>query len=821
MTDMSKMTQTPVPSASVTIESLKQSILRYSRYSLGKEWESLTARERFIAASLAVREQVIEVMLRTERTTNREGKKRIYYLSMEFLAGRALSNNLLNLGIHDQCTQALEELGVDIDELIEMEPDPALGNGGLGRLAACFVDSMATLGLAGYGYGINYEFGLFRQVFREGRQTELPDVWRNPGTPLLIQRPDMARTVNIYGRLEPTSCNGGPRRSRWVDTMKVIGVPSDLPVVGYGGKTVNYLRLYAAKASSEFDIEIFNNGDYVKALERKIHSERISKVLYPSDDIPAGRELRLLQEYFFVACSLQDIIDLHGETEADLLALDKAVAIQQNDTHPALAVAELMRILVDERNIPWDTALGIVRRTLAYTNHTLLPEAQETWPVDLLNTVLPRHMEIILELNEGFLKEVEAKWPGDKQRKKNLSIIDTNGGRHVRMMHLSIVGSHAVNGVSTLHSELLKSQLVPGFNELWPEKFQSKTNGVTQRRWLLKANPRLAKLLTAKLGDHWITDLYALKGLEVHLDDQDLLQELRDVRYQNKIDLSKVIRRITGLSVDPSSMFDVHVKRIHEYKRQLLNVMRIVHDYLNLVEDGTTPPSPRTYLFGGKAAPGYVFAKLIIRFINAVASVVNKDRRANEWMKVAFLPDYRVTLAEQIIPAADLSEQISTAGMEASGTGNMKFMMNGALTVGTLDGANIEMIEEAGEENLFIFGLTSQQVDELRASGKYDPRALVDQDPRLARIISELQGDRFCPQEPGLFRGIADSLLGGDHYFILKDLIPFLEIQQRVSEEYQDKDTWTRKSLLNIARSGKFSSDRTIREYARDIWGIK
>jgi len=817
------MTDRPLPRSSVTIESLKQSMLRYSRYSLGKEWEALTARERFIAISLAVRESIIEVMLRTEQAFERQGVKRIYYLSMEFLAGRALANNLLNLGIYDQCRDALSELGVDFNDMQALEPDPALGNGGLGRLAACFVDSMATLGLAGFGYGINYEFGLFRQVFQDGKQAELPDVWRSPGTPWLIQRPDLARTVRVFGRLESRSNGNGNGRagSRWVDARKVIGVPADLPVVGFGGRTANYLRLYTAKASSEFDIEIFNSGDYVKALQQKINSERISKVLYPSDDIPAGRELRLLQEYFFVACSLQDILSRHGKSREQLLELDRHAAIQLNDTHPALAVAELMRILVDERDVPWNTALCIVRATVAFTNHTLLPEAQETWPLDLLERVLPRHLEIILQINEDFLNEVESTWPGDLNRRRNLSIIDENGSRKIRMMHLSIIGSHAVNGVSALHSRLLKQELVPDFHALWPEKFQNKTNGVTQRRWLLSANPRLANLITRRIGDRWVSDLFALRDLEREVEDPSLLEEFRTVKHLNKLDLARIVFETSGWKVDPRSLFDVQVKRIHEYKRQLLNALRIIHDYLALVEDGRAPATPRTYLFGGKAAPGYAAAKLIIRLINGVAAVINRDARARDWMRVAFIPDYRVTLAERIIPGADLSEQISTAGMEASGTGNMKFMMNGALTVGTLDGANIEMIEEAGEENLFIFGLTSDQVERFRRDGRYVPAALLDADPRLSRVITELEGDRFCPDEPGLFRAVADGLRYHDPYFVLADLAAFIDIQERVSREYQDHDLWARKCILNVARSGKFSSDRTIREYAREIWGIE
>lgn len=810
-----------LPNQSVTIESLKQSILRYARYSMGKEWESLSDRERFVTTSLAVRESMIEMMLRTERTAFEQGKKRIYYLSMEFLAGRALGNNLLNLGIREQCARALEEIGADLDELEEQEPDPALGNGGLGRLAACFVDSMATLGYAGYGYGINYEYGLFRQEFRDGSQVERPDVWRDPGTPWLIRRPDRAHRIPVFGRTTDHATTNGRTTSNWVDTREIIGVPSDMPVVGYGGRTVNYLRLYAARASEEFDVKIFNAGDYVRALEDKIRSERISKVLYPSDDIPAGRELRLLQEYFFVACALRDVMNRHGGSRDELLCLDQKAAIQLNDTHPALAVAELMRLLVDEKGLGWDEALELTRRTVSYTNHTLMPEAQERWPVALLERVVPRHLEIIRDLNAGFLDEVEERWPGDGGRRESLSVIEQGDSPQVRMMNLSIVGSHVVNGVSAMHSELVRTRLVPDFHALWPEKFQNKTNGVTQRRWLLSANPELAALLTRHLGDRWIKDLFALDGLMEKLDDSDLGRDLRAVKQANKVRLAAVIRRTLDLDVDPESLFDVQVKRIHEYKRQLLNALRIVHDYICLVDDDRPPEVPRTYVFGGKAAPGYVRAKQIIKLINSIAKVINQDPRAADWMRVAFIPDYRVTLAERIIPAADLSEQISTAGMEASGTGNMKFMMNGALTVGTLDGANVEMIEEAGAENFYLFGLTADEIDTIRREQSYDPRALFEQDPTISRILTSLVEGRFPAGQSKLFREIVDSLLSTDPYFILRDLPAFLEIQQQIGAEYQQSEVWNRKCLINIARSGKFSSDRTIREYAREIWGLK
>ncbi len=817
---MTPPTAMPTAASPVTTASLKQAILRYARYSLAKEWNTLDLRERFLATSLAVRDTIIDAMLHTEQRMKRYGAKRIYYLSMEFLAGRALTNNLINLGIYEPCAAALGELGADIYELAELEPDPALGNGGLGRLAACFLDSMATLGLVAYGYGINYEFGLFRQVFRDGYQEEVPDVWRSPGTPWLIVRPDKQRKVRVYGQAPRRSEKMKQKAGSWTGWRELIGLPSDLPVVGFGGRTVNYLRLYSAQTSEAFDVDIFHRGDYVRAIEEKIRSERISKVLYPSDDIPAGRELRLLQEYFFVACALQDIIERHGGTRDDLLALPERVAIQLNDTHPALAVAELLRILLDDWAVPWDDALRITRGTIAYTNHTLLPEAQEKWPVALLEKVVPRHLQIIYDLNEDFLKQVERTFPGDTERRRDLSLIDENHERCVRMMHLSIVGSHSVNGVSELHSRLLKSALVPGFAALWPDKFNNKTNGVTQRRWLLTANQPLAALIKRELGDHWIINLDALRALEEKCEDQQFRADFAQVKQRHKENLVGHIRRSTGVAADPRSLFDVQVKRIHEYKRQLMNAFRIAHEYLVLIEDGVAPLVPRTYIFAGKAAPSYAAAKRIIKLIHCLAAVVNADPRTRDWMRIAFIPDYRVTLAERIIPAANVSEQISTSGKEASGTGNMKFMMNGALTVGTLDGANIEMLAEAGAENMFIFGLTAEEIAARDARG-VRPAEASEQDARVARVLQAVRANRFCPRQPGLFTDLVDGLLQRDPFFVLADLGAFIDVQERVGRAFLDQDGWTKKSILNVARSGKFSSDRTIREYARDVWGVR
>jgi starch phosphorylase len=797
----------PVPSADI----LQQAIVRYARYSLGRPFEILTGREVYIATSLAVREVIIEGMLDTEKRVRAAFGKRVYYLSMEFLLGRALTNNLLNLGLLDVCRQALASLGFDLDEVVEEEPDPALGNGGLGRLAACFLDSMATLGIAGYGYGINYEFGLFRQAFRNGRQEERPDEWRSPGSPWLMLRPERAHRIPMFGTLD-----GGA----WVPGRVIVGVPSDIPVVGWQGRTVNWLRLYTARASDEFDMAIFNTGDYVRAVDQKIQSESISKVLYPADSHAAGRELRLMQEYFFVACALRDILQRHGASREDLLALPRRVAIQLNDTHPALAVAELMRILVDERSLDWDTAWRITTGVIAYTNHTLLPEALETWPVGLLQTVLPRHVPLVRDINDRLMELVERRWPGDDGKKRVLSLFDENNGRCVRMAHLAIVGSHSVNGVSRLHGKLLAENLVPDFHAMWPERFNSKTNGVTHRRWLLLANPALAALLTELLGDGWITDLEALKGLERFQGDAGVLDALARIKRDNKDRLAGEIKRRTEVAVDPSSLFDTHAKRLHEYKRQLLNALRIAHEYLELADDGKRPAVPRTYVFAGKAAPGYVVAKAIIELVNAIAATVNADPKTRGWMRVAFVPDYRVTLAERIIPATDVSEQISTAGMEASGTGNMKFMMNGALTVGTLDGANIEMLEAAGAENLFIFGLTAEQVAQHRRDGSYSPRAVVETDARVRRVFDAVRAGRFDRGRDTSFAALLDGLLDADPYFVLADLGAFLEVQAGVGALFADKAAWHKKALLNVARSGRFSSDRTIREYASEIWGV-
>src|SRR5499426_531381 len=813
--------QTPVyvhnPALDDSVDAIEEAICHHVRYSLAKAWQSLSKRDLFVAVALVVRDRMVDRMFETAARYRKADAKRLYYLSMEFLIGRLLGTNLQNLGLLEVCQETLLRMGVDLEELRESESDPALGNGGLGRLAACFLDSLATLGMPGYGYGINYDYGLFRQEIDNGYQKERPDLWRTYGTAWEIERPDEACIIPVYGSIDHSQ--GVPR---WVDWRVVIGVPADIPIVGYGGRTVNYLRLFSARSSDEFDMQIFHQGDYLRAVEQKIASEIISKVLYPSDAVEAGRELRLVQEYFLVACAIRDIFRRYLKSHTTFDAFPAQVAIHLNDTHPALAVAECMRMLLDEHGLPWETAWEITQAVTAYTNHTLLPEALEKWPVSLLEYVLPRHLSIIYDINARFLKQVVTTWPGDLDRMRRMSLIEEGPQKHVRMAHLAVVGSHAVNGVAALHSELLKTSLMPDFYQLWPERFTNKTNGVTQRRWLLKANPLLADLLCHTIGNGWITNLDELIALEPYAYDRSFQRTFMDIKHANKERLATVIQETTQILVDPHALFDIQVKRIHEYKRQLLNVMRIIHEYLCLVEDQIEPTVPRTYVFAGKAAPGYWAAKQIIKLINNVSQVINNDPQVRGQIKVVFLPDYRVLLAEKIIPAADLSEHISTAGTEASGTSNMKFAMNGALTIGTLDGANIEIMEEVGKENIFIFGLKAQEIGELRAHGGYDPQAYYVHSPATKRVVDAFTSNLFCPQEPGLFSWIAQALLDdGDRYFHLADLLPYLDTQHTIGEEFKRPLVWAHKAILNVARIGKFSSDRTVAEYARDIWHIE
>jgi glycogen phosphorylase len=804
------------------LSALQAAMRRYVRYSLGKAWQHLTGPELFRAVALAVRDRLIDQMFATEERYQQANAKRLYYLSIEFLLGRSLRNNLSNLGLFELCEEALHTLDVDLAMIEESEPDAALGNGGLGRLAACFLDSLATLDMPGYGYGIHYEYGLFQQEIRNGYQHEKPDNWLAYGTPWEIERSDEACLIPVYGRIEHGLDRDGQYNPMWMDWKILIGVPHDVPIVGYGGRTVNYLRLYSARASAEFDMQIFNAGDYLKAVEQKIATETITKVLYPSDAATAGQELRLVQEYFLVACAIRDIIRRYLQNHTTFDAFPSQVAIQLNDTHPAVAVAELMRVLVDENNLPWERAWEITQATLGYTNHTLMSEALEVWSVALFEYVLPRHLQIIAEINRRFLDRVATVWPGDSERLQRMSIITGGEHRQVRMGHLAIVGSHSVNGVSAMHSELVQTSLVPDFFQLWPERFNNKTNGITQRRWLLQANPLLAQLLTNTIGAGWITDLEALKALEPAAQDAGLQQEFLRIKRANKARLAGVIRELTRVSVDPDTLFDVQVKRMHEYKRQLLNVLHIIHEYLCLIADHRAPTVPRTYLFAGKAAPGYWAAKQIIKLINNVGRVINADARVHGQLRVVFLPDYRVSLAEKIIPAADLSEQISMAGTEASGTGNMKFALNGALTIGTLDGANSEIRQEVGKENIFIFGLQAYEIHTMRAQGSYQPREYYACHPALKRVMDALYADLFCPQEPGLFRWIYHALLDhGDAYFHLADLPSYLTVQEHAGATFKNRTAWARQAILNVARVGTFSSDRTIRQYAKDIWQIK
>ncbi len=683
----------------------QESVCKHLKFSLGMEWQKSSNRELFWGVSLAIRDRLIEKMIETEARYQKADAKRIYYLSLEFLLGRSLGNNIYNLGIFKNFEKAMTEMGVDLEEIRDSEVDAALGNGGLGRLAACFLDSMATLDLPGYGYGINYEFGLFKQEIDNGYQKEKPDNWLSKGTPWQIEKPEEACIIPVYGKIDHSLDREGKYNPMWMDWKVLIGVPHDMPIVGYGGRTVNYLRLYSTRSSDEFDMDIFNEGDYFKAVEQKMSSETVSKVLYPTDTFEAGRELRLVQEYFLVACSMRDIIRRYQQTHDNFDAFSSKVAIQLNDTHPALAVVELMRILIDENALSWEKAWNITKATFAYTNHTLLPEALEKWSVPIMEHVLPRHTQIIYEINHRFLDQVASKWPGDNDRLRQMSIIEEGGPKQVRMAYLAIAGSHSVNGVAELHTKLLTNSLLPDFYEFWPEKFNNKTNGVTQRRWLLKSNPDLSNLISKSIGDNWIKDIDKLKTLEPYADDKAFQKEFLKIKRANKEKLANVILNTARVKVSPESLFSIQAKRIHEYKRQLLNVLHVIHQYLCLIEDGQKPLVPRTYIFAGKAAPGYWAAKQIIKLINSVGTVVNNDPRVEDWIKVVFIPDYRVSLAEKIIPAADLSEQISTAGKEASGTGNMKFALNGALTIGTLDGANVEILEEVGEDNIFIFGL--------------------------------------------------------------------------------------------------------------------
>jgi glycogen phosphorylase len=810
----------PLASQASGHESLSAGIQYHLRYSVGNSSGTVSKQDILQALGYAVRARLIDGLIATEERRRRFRAKRLVYLSAEFLIGQSLRNNLFNLNLLQQAEDATKQLGFDLHEIADAEADAPLGNGGLGRLAACFMESLATLGMPAYGFGINYQFGLFKQEIEDGFQKEKADQWLSYNSPWLIERPAETCAIPLYGRIEDALAKDGTYNPMWVDWQIIMGVPYDLPVVGFGGHTVNYLRLYSARASDEFDMKIFNNGEYLRAVEDKIKMETVSKVLYPSDTAPAGKELRLVQEYFMVACALRDAVRSYAREipGGGMERLGDYVTFQMNDTHPALVVAELMRLLVDEHAMAWEAAWTVTQSCCGYTNHTLLPEALEKWPASLLERVVPRHLQIICEINRRFLVQVARKLPADEARSERMSIISLGG--EIRMANLAIVGSHSINGVAALHSQLVKTRLVPDFYALWPERFNNKTNGVTHRRWLACCNPSLAELITNSVGEGWITNFGAVRGLEAYARDKGFQHEFQRLKRENKIHLAALIHDTEQVRVDPDSLFDVQVKRIHEYKRQLLNAMHVMHAYLCLVDEGAKPAVPRTHIFAGKAAPGYWMAKLIIKLINNIASLVNNDPRANGLMKVVFMRDYRVSLAEKIIPAADLSEQISTAGMEASGTGNMKFAMNGAVTIGTLDGANVEIMEEVGADNIYIFGLKTEEIEVRREA--YHPWDCYQSSLEVRRVLDALRDNRFCPSEPGLFQPIVDALLdGGDYYFHLADFDGYLAAQHRVSADFQDAPAWALKAILNVARSGKFTSDRAVAEYAKDIWAIK
>lgn len=796
------------------------SIEQLLRYQFAKGLSNATPDELFRATAAALRPRIVDGLMETAARFRSAGAKSVYYLSMEFLIGRSLRNNLHNLGLYAEMEDALAKLNLRLSDLFEVEPDAALGNGGLGRLAACFLDSLASLHMPGYGYGINYEFGLFRQKIEDGHQREAPDYWASEQSPWLIEHQDQAFTIPIYGHVEHGRDRLGHYNPMWMGWKVLIGIPHDFPVVGHDARTINTLRLFSARASDEFDIRIFNEGDYHSAVEQKIQSETVSKVLYPSDAVDSGRYLRFTQEYFLVACAVRDIFRRFLSRYSHPRQFADQVAIQMNDTHPALAVTELMRTLIDEHEMGWDEAWEITQAACGYTNHTLMPEALERWPVEMFQRVLPRHLQILYEINRRFLQQVSARWPGDQGRLQRMSIIEEGASQLVRMANLAIVGSHAVNGVAALHSDLVRSQLVPDFNEFYPGRFSNKTNGVTPRRWLMHANPGLSSWIDERIGEQWRDDLDRLHELAQFSEDPTSQREFLSVKHANKQKLARTILDRTGVRVDSHAMFDVQVKRIHEYKRQLLHALAVIDEYFRIVEDGQTPV-PRVHVFAGKAAPGYFRAKLIIKLINNIAAVVNRDPRIGDLLKVVFLPDYKVSLAEIIIPGADLSEQISTAGMEASGTSNMKFALNGALTIGTLDGANVEMLQEVGAENIFIFGLRAEQVQQLWKDG-YHAWDWYHGNPRIRRVLDSLTNNVFSEYEPGIFAPIRRALLEeGDHYLHLADFDSYLAAQEIVSKAFLDAAGWSSKAILNVARMSKFSSDRTIQEYARDIWNIR
>ena len=801
----------------LSVETLKRAFVDNLLYRQGRFPAASNRHDHYMALAYTVRDRLVQRWFNTVQTYRRQDSRVVVYLSAEFLVGTHLAYNLLKLDILDPARQAMAELGLDLNALIDEEPEPGLGNGGLGRLAACFLDSLATMGVPAIGYGIRYEFGMFNQTIRDGWQVERTDKWLQFHNPWDIPRPDSAVEVKYGGHTEPYTDERGRFRVRWIPSHVVKGVPYDTPTVGFRANTANNLRLWRAEATESFDFERFNTGDYLGAVREKMQSENISKVLYPNDEELQGKNLRLEQQFFFVSCALQDLLRFHVKLGRKVEDFQHKYAIQLNDTHPSIAVAELMRLLVDEHGMDWEPAWELTRFTFGYTNHTLLPEALERWPLPLFAAVLPRHLEIIYEINQRFLQEVRARYPGDGDRVARMSLIDETGPRYVRMAHLATVGSHAVNGVAALHTELLKRDTLHDFYEMYPQRFSNKTNGVTPRRWMALSNPRLAKLITEKIGGNWLVNLDELRGLEPYAEDPEFRHQWRSTQEQIKDDLAVYIRGKTGVDVSPQSLFDVQVKRIHEYKRQHLAVLHIVTLFHQIKRNPNAPMTPRTFIFGGKAAPGYTMAKLIVKLIHSVAEVVNNDAEVAGRLKVVFVPNFNVTVGQRIYPAADLSEQISTAGKEASGTGCMKFAMNGALTIGTLDGANIEIRQQVGDDNFFLFGLTAQQVAEWKAGG-YQPRGMYNQNQALRDVLDSLVTGYFSRGDPRLFRPLVDSLLDRDEYMLLADYQAYVDCQAHVSKVYSNMDQWSRMSILNVARMGLFSSDRTIKEYCREIW---
>lgn len=800
------------------IAEIKRDFLDNLFYLQARFPEVANVNDFYQALAYTVRDRLLERWVRSARLFKNTAARTVCYFSAEYMLGPQLGANLLSLGITEEVRQAVAELGLDLETLIEYEPEPGLGNGGLGRLAACFMDSLATLQIPAIGYGIRYEFGIFRQELQDGWQLERTDRWNANGNPWEIRRPTITFDVNFGGQTEHYTDDAGKHRVRWVPAYQVRGVAYDTPILGYRVGSANLLRLWVAEAVESFDVAAFNNGDYYGAVDQKISSEFITKVLYPNDEPAAGKALRLSQQYLLVSCSLRDMIRIHLQVPGKtLLDLDEKYAVQLNDTHPALAIPELMRLLLDEHHLGWDEAWDTTTRMFGYTNHTLLPEALEQWPLPLFRSMLPRHAEIVFEINHRFLNDVRLRYPGDDARVARLSLIDEYGDKHLRMAHLACVGSHAINGVSKLHSQLVRQNLFPEFHELWPQKFSNKTNGVTPRRFLQLDNPSLAALITQHLGDGWTRDLDELLRLEPLAEDAGFRRQWMEVKRANKARLAARVQRQSGLLLEPDWLFDIHVKRIHEYKRQHLNLLHIVTRYLAIKQGELRDPVPRVFLFGGKAAPGYRMAKLMIKLINAVAAVVNRDPDVKGCLQVAFLPDFSVKEAQFIYPAADLSEQISVAGKEASGTGVMKLAMNGALTIGTLDGANLELREEVGAENFFCFGMNVDEVQSLRSRG-YQPRALYESIPALRAALDLIAHGHFSGGDSGLFQPLVDSLLQHDPFMVLADFAAYAATQAEVDRVRRDPDEWARRSVLNTARSGKFSSDRTIREYAADIW---